>query len=327
MKYITKIVSLTLLCLTLYATNVLAKAALINLPQPTSSAQDINQIVAIVNDDVITQTELDQAVKQAKKRIEQSHMTMPDSHTLNTAILNQLIDQKLQLEIAKRAGISVSEKEVSGRIKLITQQNKISLTELKKKLAASNDSYEDFRKQLKDQMTIAKVQQQAVTKTPTVSETEITDFLKNYTAQQQDQKQYHLLDILIPLTDSPTQTQIEQAKTTATSIYNKLKKGGSLKQLPASVTQNSLGWRNFSAIPTLFATQVNSLQKDQMTHPIQAPNGFHIIKLLGTKGQNPQLPSRKQAEQMLMQQKFAKLVQAWLEKLKATAYVHISVPQ
>src|SRR3990167_6188048 len=150
------IVSICIVCLSLWGAHAIAKPP---LPIPNNTPeQPLNRIVAIVNSDIITQTELNQALRGAEQQLSQNGMPPPSKTALEKQVLNQLIFMKIQLQIAQKNHITVSEEEVDAAIGRLAAQNKISVPTLKEALAKEGLSYPYFRNKIKQQLIIAKLQ-------------------------------------------------------------------------------------------------------------------------------------------------------------------------
>lgn len=307
----------------LFSVNLVATAT---LPTPTlTPVHHLNRIIAVVNEEIITQSEFDRALVISKQQIQHSGVQMPDEKTFRKEVLDQLIYQKLQLQIAKRNNITATDAEVDTAIGRIITQNHITLAILKQKLQEEGTSFESFKDSLRQQITISKVQRQAVGGSISVSKAEIAEFRKQHAAQLNPASQYDIATIIIPLPESPTDAQIAQAKATATLVYNTVRTQNNFNALMEKYPGSSdLGFRALSDLPQLFAAQVVKMHPGEVAGPIQAPNGFHVIKLIDVQQKAGNLTTQ-QIQMIIYQQKFEKLLRPWLEKLKKSAYVKIYI--
>lgn len=292
------------------------------LPAPTiTPKQLLNQIVAVVNDEIITQNEFTHAVGIAKQQFVQERVPLPDGQTFKQQVLDQLIYQKLQLQLAKQNNIKVTNKEISAAVARIAAQNHFSGTALKQKLAQEGMTYKQFSSQLQRQLIISKLQHQTVGSDITINKSEIAAFKKQH-QKQLTLTQYHVATILIPLFDSATQAQINYTKGKAILVLNKLRNGSSFKTsmkiYPGSI---DLGWRTANDLPQVFVSVITKMKPNEILGPIQAPNGFHIIKLIDKKAKSSL--TDQQVQQIVYQQKFDQALQKWLLQLRHAAYVRI----
>lgn len=298
--------------------------------QAKSTEEPLDQVVAIVNDDVISRSELDHAINNARMMLTSEHTSSPSSSILQKQVLDQLINKKLQLQIAKQSGIDVTDKDLNAAIHRIAESNHISIEELFDHINQDGMSTSEYKHEIHDQMTMQRLQQQEVASKISVSDDEIANFIRSRSWQMNATSEYHLQDILIPLSDTPSSDDVTTAKKRADAVLTKLNKGLSFDAAAQAESGGSqalqggdLGWRKLPEIPSAFAEQVASMKPNQIVGPIQTPNGFHIIRLAEVrqvKGKD-NAPSRKQIETMLLQQKFEEAVQNWSSKLRGQAFV------
>lgn len=314
-----------LLALSIFLLSATAFAA-DKLPVPKSSLQPIDQVAAVVNDQVITQSEVNLTYKRAAQQIQESGTQMPDESTLKNEILNQMVYQKLQLELVKRNNITVTNAQVTAAIKNIAKQNKISVTALKRKVLEQGTTYSQLRKEIKKQIQMSILQHQVVGKNIKVNEEEINQFLSKYQTQKKYATQYHIIDILVPLLAAPTATQAKQARVEALKIIKSLRKGGDILKIKGA-TVSDLGWHMATGLPNLFVNQLKKMNVGGLAGPLRAQNGYHIIKLIAIKKGSAQLPSRAQVKNILLNQKFQKAIHNWVMDLRRQSYVKIINPQ
>lgn len=304
--------------------------SLVSFPSFAAENASLDKIVAIVNDDVITHSELDHALTAIKFQIAQEQAPQPSEAALQKQVLDQLINKKLQLQMAKQAGISVSDDELNKAIERIASQNQISVESLYSHLNQDGMSTRDYRHEIHDQMVMQKLQQQEVVSHIVISPQEIDGFLRTQAWKNNSTTEYHLEDILIPLSDAPSPQDIGAAKKQADIIMTKLKNGANFNELAQKESQGSnalkggdLGWRKLPEIPTAFVEPVTHLKANGLAGPIQTPNGFHIIRLTDTRAitEKQSAPDRKQIEQLLLQRKFEEAVQNWVSKLRSQAFI------
>ncbi len=294
------------------------------LPTPNvTKEQSVNQIVAVVNDEIITQSELDHALLAAQQQFQQRGIPVPDEQTFKKQVLDQLIYQKLQLQLAKRNNVTASNEEVNTAIAQIAAQNRATLDQLKEKLTQDGVSYETFRDQIRKQIIIGKLQRQAIGGTLSVSKSEIAEYrAKN--ATQNNSAQYHVATVLFSLPDAATPEQIAAVKQQAESELKKLQRGTNFTQaINTHPGSSDLGWRSLNDLPQLFVNQVTKMKPGEVAGPVQAPNGFHVIKLIG-KRQNSSGLTDQQIQNVLLQQKYQQALEKWLQQLRQGAYVRVT---
>lgn len=263
-----------------------------------SQATELDGVVAEVNDSVITQSQLNNEINNMRKALAQSNTPIPAATILRKRVLDQLIDKKLQLQLAKANNITVDKAAVDDAMMRIAQEHDITLTQLPAALAKQGLDYASFRQSIQDQMIIQQLQQRELASQIKVSNQEITQvsqqLAKQPTPIANNTAIYHVQDVLIPLPNNPTPEQINVAKQLADDLASKLKASDDLqKSLDAlgsstkMVKLTDLGWRGQKDLPDLFAKSVIGLKTGEVSNPIQAPNGLHILKIAAIKGETP----------------------------------------
>lgn len=266
----------------------------------SSNVQPLDSVVAVVNDQVITSTQFNQQMDLIKKQLAASHTPLPSDAQLRHQLLQHMIDVSLQKQIGKTAGITISDDTLNQTIGQIAAENNITVAQLSQKLAEQGINYNDYRAQIRDEMLISQIDQQAVGGTITISPQEVNDMLRTVKMNdltgdtQSAMAAYHLKDIVIELPDSPTTVQIEQAQKQAIALVAKLRGGADFSQIAVGVSQDQnalqggdLGWRKLAELPDPFIPYVKTLQVGDIAGPIRTANGFHIIKLVEAQGINP----------------------------------------
>src|SRR3990167_4848981 len=296
------------------------------------SEQPLDQMIAIVNDDVITKSELNRALAMVKMQAIQEHLATPKEKELQKQVLDRLINKKLELQIAKQIGIKISNSDLDKTIEQIAKQNNLSTQELYQRIQQEGMSISDYRNEMREQITLQKLQQEEIIKRITVTPQEITRFLNKQPTQNNSSvsKEYYLEDVLIPLPDAPSSKEIAEAQKRAQDIIAKLNTGQTLAQItktPSSpqdpVKTNDLGWRKLSEIPSLFIEPLNHIKVKETTSPIKAAHGFHVLRLVEERSlHSPQVSkTRQEAETLLLQQKFEEAMKPWIAKLRSQAFI------
>ncbi len=290
----------------------------------------LDQIVAVVNDDVVTRSELNQNLAIVKMQIAQAHVPTPSQDVLQKQALDQLINKKLQLQIAKQAGVSITDADLDKAVQLVAEQNQMSVNALYARLREEGMSVSDYRHEIHDQLVLQKLQQQEVISRITITPEEVNSFLHSKIWQNNGAKEYRIQDILIPFSDTPSSQEIASARIRANAILAQLHAGKSFRAIAQSESSEKhaleggdLGWRKLPEVPSAFAEHLVSMDKKDIAGPIQTANGFHLIQLVDVHqlDQHEAAPDRKQVEKLLMQRKFEEAIQNWVSKLRSQAYI------
>ena len=256
-----------------------------------AAVQQLDKVVAIVDNDVIMQSQLDQRVKEVQQTIAKRGGGVPPTSVLDPQVLERLIVENLQLQIGERSGIRISDEELNQAVGTIAQRNNMSIDQFKAALAHDGLSYEDARDQIKREMIISRVRQRRVAERVQVSEQEVKNFLASDLGKMQLSEELHLANILVPTPDSASSEQLNAAAAKTQAIYDRLKAGADFAQtaIAMSGSDNALdggdmGWRKAAQLPPPFDRELSAMNVGEITQPARTPGGFIILKLLGKRG-------------------------------------------
>lgn len=302
------------------------------LANAKTTDNSLDKIIVVLNDDVVTQSELDHALSMIKMQIAQEHISMPPEDVLHKQVLDQLINKKLQLQLAKQSGIAISDKEIDQTVGNIAAKNNMSVTDFYQRINHEGMATADYRNEMRDQMTVQKLQQQEVISHLSVAPAEVDSFMRSKLWQANGAKEYHLEDILIPVSDTPSSEELSAARKRASLIVAKLHQGQNFQSIAQTESGDQhalkggdLGWRKLPEIPTAFAEQVVNLQAKDIAGPIQTANGFHVLRLAGVRADGKQAqPDKKQIENLLLQRKFEEAMQNWVSRLRSQAFINVT---
>lgn len=293
----------------------------------TATEEKLDNIVALVNDDVITKSELNHALSMMKMEFSRNHLPS-SANDLPNQVLDQLINRKLQLLFASQMGLKTTDNELDNAIERVAKLNNVPVATLYKRINQMGMSITDYRQEMRDQLTMQKLQQQEVLSRITLSKQEVDSFLSSKMWQNNGAKEYKIDDILIPLSEEPSTTEITAAKKRAQGIITKLKAGQSIREIQqaessdkGALQHTNLGWRSLAEMPSAFAEQVAHMQKKEVAGPIKTANGLHIIHLAAERADKQAPPDKKQIEELLLQRKFEEAVQTWMSKLRTQSFV------
>lgn len=285
-------------------TVLLALSLLSNL----ALAEDpVNRIVAVVDQGVILQSQLDEQVKQMYQRLPAEQRAAIARKDLEKRILDKMIITELQLQIARRSGMNVSPAEVEAAIGRIAKNNKLSPAEFQAVLKKDGVTFASFKESVSDQILVRRVQTSFVRHEVKISEQEVNSFLKLLDQSEGDQSnEYHLGHILIATPENASPAQINTAQAKAKSIITDLNNGKDFSTLSIAKSDASnaleggdLGWLKLAQMPSLLKPYVEKMQANDVSPAIQSPSGFHIIKLLATRGQEKILVTKTHVRHIL----------------------------
>ena len=256
-----------------------------------AAVQTLDKIVAIVDNDVVMQSQLDQRVHEVQQTIAKRGGAVPPASVLDQQVLERLIVENLQLQIGERSGIRITDEELNQAIGTIAQRNSMSLEQFRAALAHDGLSFDDAREQVRREMIISRVRQRRVAERIQVSEQEVKNFLASDLGKVQLSEEYRLANILIPTPESANSSAIQAAAKQAGEIYQQLRQGADFAQLAiarsASETAlegGEMGWRKAAQLPPPFDKMLGSMAVGEVTEPVRTPGGFIILKLQEKRG-------------------------------------------
>lgn len=255
------------------------------------SSQVLDKVVAVVNDNVITASELDRQVDVLRQQLAAKKVELPAEDVLRKQVLHHLIDVDIQLQLAKRNNITIDSAELDDSIERIAKNNNITLTDMREAIEKQGMSWDSYRENIQKEMVINRMQQQAVGKDIAISTQQVEDYLKTARVTEKEQQVYHLQNIVIPLPEEPTTEQVNRAMKKAQSLLVKLNNGADFSSLAIAESSGEyaleggdLGDRQLPQLPELFAKKVIQMKVGEVAGPLRTGNGFQLIKLLELKG-------------------------------------------
>ncbi|MBF7728491.1 peptidylprolyl isomerase [Pseudomonas sp. N040] len=261
-----------------------------------AEVQSLDRVVAIVDTDVIMQSQLDQRLREVQKSIAKQGGNQPPADVLQQQVLERLILENIQLQIGDRAGVRITDEELNQALETIAQRNNMTLDQLRMALQQDGLSFNAAREQIRREMIISRVRQRRVADRIEVSNQELKSFMDSEHGKVQLSEEYRLANILLPLPEGSTAEVIEKAAIQAQQVYQQLQQGASFTDLAVSrsASENALeggemGWRKAAQLPPPFDDLIPPLAPGQVTQPVRTPGGFIIIKLLEKRGGNNQL--------------------------------------
>lgn len=267
----------------------------------------IDRIVAIVDNDVITESELNDRIATVKLQLRRQGMQFPSGPTLQKQILERAVLEQIQLQLAESNGIRVDDETLNQAISGIAAQNNISLEEFRDALQNDGFDFVKFREDIRKEITLRRLRQQYVDSRITITEQEVDSFLATQRRQGSGSDEYHIGHILITLPEAATPEQIQQAQTRADGILGQLRSGADFHQTAISSSDGQqalnggdLGWRKAGELPTLFAELVPNMKPGEISNLIRSPSGFHIIELFDHRAGQQHIVTQTRARHILV---------------------------
>ena len=268
----------------------------------------LDRVIAIVDSGVVMESELNKRVKEIIDRLRDTETDLPPLNILEEQVLDRLIIEEIQMQIADRAGIKISDTEVNKTLLGIASQNSLSLEEFRKDIEAQGSSYKDFRNTVRKEMIIQRVQRGKVGGRVEISEQELENFINSEEGRTKLAEQYNVQQILISIPGTANETEVEKANGQALALLERIKEGESFSKLATTYSsgQNaleggSLGWRTATELPSLFAKEVSILKVGETSEPIRSGAGFHLIHLAEKRGNTVKFEDQTLARHILVQ--------------------------
>lgn len=298
---------------------------LFTLLAPALHGEEIlDYIVAVVNEEVIVNTTLREEMELFREQLTYQKIKVPPEKELEKLVLERLIMEELQLQLAKRNGIIIDDTLLNQTLRDIARRNQKTLKEFIDQLEGDGIPFVKFREDMREKIAINQLQQRYVVSRINVSEQEIKSFITNQ-VQQEDSvnREYRLLHILIATPEAPSPEEIEAQQQKAEDILRQLKNGANFQAMAvrysaggAAAQGGDLGWRKAGAIPPLFIEAVSTMEVGELAGPFKNTSGFHIIKLAEKKGEKKSIITQTRARHILLKTRENRDEQQMIRALK-----------
>jgi peptidyl-prolyl cis-trans isomerase SurA len=270
--------------------SLLALLAGLLLSLPGQAEQALNRIVAVVNDGVVLQSQLDRRTDQIRQQLLERDTRLPPMDVLRKQVLERLILEEIQLQLAASMNIRIEDELLNANLRQMAEANNLDLASFRQALEAEGYSFAEFRDEVRKQLIIARLHAQQVENRIQVSEQEIENLL---TSQEQgaDDREYLLSHILVALPEAASPQQIQEAQARTERLLERLRAGEEFSQMAVAESDGqqaleggSLGWRKASQLPSLFADVARNLERGEISEPIRSASGFHIVRMDDLRG-------------------------------------------
>lgn len=268
----------------------------------------LDGIAALVNEGVVLESELAIQTSMIAQRLRAEGTPLPPADSLQKQVLDNLVLGQIQLQRAERDGITIPDEILNRALSDIARRNNTTLSGMPALLAADGIDYADYRNDLREQLIMERLRVRDVTSRIAVSEREIDEYLEREATNSYRNNRYKLSHILISLPANTSPEDLKLAQKKADDIYQQLQQGADFAELAVTYSNaesaldgGSMGWRNGDSLPTLFAEIVPNLQKGQVSEPIRAASGLHIVKLDDVEGNKPIMEQQVRARHILIE--------------------------
>jgi peptidyl-prolyl cis-trans isomerase SurA len=251
----------------------------------------VDRIVAVVNDEVITSNDLNDRVALVVRQFQRQGGQLPSADALSRQILERMINDLLQAQLAKETGIKVDDLTLDRTIERISQENSLSMTDFRAALEKDGIRYPRFREDIRNEILLARLREREVENTIVVTDAEVETELAREAKEASGDSEYNLAHVLVLVAPQANNEQIEQRRRRAVQALSELRRGANFAQIAATYSDapdamqgGSLGWRASGRLPSLFLETLERLHPGETSDILRSPNGFHILKLLEKRG-------------------------------------------
>lgn len=255
------------------------------------SAALIDRIIAVVNNEVITQYELSARVDRVLKELRQRGTPAPDREQLERQVLERIITEKVQLQFAKETGLRVDDLDLDRTIARVADNNRMSLTEFRRTLERDGVPFDKFREEVRNEILISRLREREVDNRITVSDSEIDNYLAEQGGKADTAVEYSVAHILLRVPEQARPEQLERQRARAEEVVKRLKSGADFAQLAATYSDapdalqgGAMGWRDQHRLPEIFVQALAKLKPGEVSEVLRSPAGFHILKLIDKRG-------------------------------------------
>ncbi|MEZ5503601.1 MAG: peptidylprolyl isomerase [Halioglobus sp.] len=255
-----------------------------------AATEVIDQVVAIVDDDVIMASELRDRVNAVSENLKSRGIELPPEDQLIRETLDRLILESIQLQKGTRAGVRISDEQLNDAVQRIAAQNGMTLEQFRQALTQHGQSYDAMREQVRKEMIIQRVQAGSVNQRIQISEQEVDNFLSTQQGQTLTQPEFHLLHALLPIAPGATDSQVAAANAQVAAALKRIRAGESFEQVirsstsPYTFSGGDLGWRKLDELPSLFSNVVPQLAPGQTSDPVRSDSGIHLVFMEEMRG-------------------------------------------
>jgi peptidyl-prolyl cis-trans isomerase SurA len=256
---------------------------------------DVDRIVAVVNDEVITQNDLQERVNLVLRQLQRQGAQLPPADALNKQILERMINDLLQVQLAKETGVKVDDATLDRTIERIAQENNLGMTDFRAALEKDGIKYPRFREDIRSEILLARLREREVDNGVVVTDAEVETELAREARDQSSGSEFLISHVLVSLPAQATPEQIEQRRRKAVQALTELRRGSNFAQVaaqysdaPDALQGGNLGWRAAGRLPQLFMDVLERMQPGDVSDVLRSPNGFHIMKLMEKRGKPAQ---------------------------------------
>jgi peptidyl-prolyl cis-trans isomerase SurA len=257
------------------------------IPPASSTGNVIDSIAVVVNDEVLTRNEINARVRAVEQRMKSTNAPMPDTADLQRQVVERMIVERAQMQLAKEMGVRVDDAMLDRAIGRIAEQQKMSVQELRNAMEKEGTTFASFREEIRNEIMMQRLREHEVDNKIQISDAEVDTFLAAEKAAAADQVEMNLSQILVRIPENASPEQIAARKARADEVMRQLRTGADFAKIAATYSDASdalkggeIGWRNPERLPPIFAEALGKLKPGQVTPVMKSSTGFHILKMV-----------------------------------------------
>ena len=259
-------------------------------PAARAATEILDQVVAIVDEDVIMASELRERLAAVTQNLKARSIEMPPEDELVRETLDRLILENIQLQLAARVGARISDSQLNAAVGRIASKNGMSLEQFRVRLEQEGQSYAAMREDIRREMLLQQVQAGNVNQRIQITDQEISNFLETEEGKSLTQPEYRLIHALLPLSPDASESEVANAQQLVHKMVAKIRAGAAFQDVISSssgkytFSGGDLGWRRTDDLPSLFSDIAPTLKKGEAADPIRSDSGFHLIYMEDKRG-------------------------------------------
>ncbi|MBB1362501.1 MULTISPECIES: peptidylprolyl isomerase SurA [unclassified Shewanella] len=251
----------------------------------------LDRVSVQINDGIILESEITNMVSTVKANAKAAKQTLPSDDALRTQVIERLILTHLQMQMAERIGLQIGDLQLDQTIENIAKEQKVTVAQMQQTIESEGTSFSQYREQLRQEVTLGEIQRIQVQRRIQVSPQEISGLVKLIQEQGLKDVEFQIGHILIEIPSNPTSEQLESASRRAEIVLKRLNNGDDFRSTaiasssgPKALEGGIWDFMNINEMPTLFAEVISNAKKGDIIGPIKSGSGFHIIKVVDTRG-------------------------------------------
>lgn len=273
----------------------------------SAQVKSLDRVIAIVDDDVIMKSQLDGRVEEVVQTVSKRGGDLPPQDVLVKQVLDRLIVEDLQIQLANRYGITADDDEVNQAVADVAKRNNLNMDQFKKVLQNEGLSLTALRDQIRREILINRVRQRVIGEKIRITDQEVKNFLNSEIGKAQLSEEYYLASILVPVSQGSSYAEIQKAEQKATDIYRQLENGADFAKLAMTSSSGDkaleggeIGWRQAAQLPPPFDQLIHGLKVGDFTQPVSTPGGLIILKVMDKRGGTAHLQDETSVRHILL---------------------------